>query len=296
MLSSSKSLLRKTCRIQYASDIHLEFQDKAVFPLIVKPAARLLVLAGDIGNPQKALYRSFLNWCHDKWDHIFVIAGNHEFYNHKPNRQWHHDRKSVVPWNIKLEMCKAICSEWPNVHFMEKNSIYLPEYNVEFLGTTLWSYIPTYKHGEAMEYINDYNYIAYNSEHTISPDDTNEKHEESVDWLNSQIYRCQEENKHVVVITHHLPTTNLGNPLYANDPMNCCFMTDLESMITPPIRAWISGHTHYAKEWNKVHEDGSQTVCGVNAYGYNMRERVPYSTEKVIEFPCGPFEEKDVMA
>ncbi len=197
---------------------------------------------------------------------------------------------------MKLEMCRAICSEWPNVHFLEKNSFYLPEYNVEILGTTLWSDIPNHKHGEAMEYMNDYKYISFNEESTISPEDTNERHEESVNWLNAQIHRCEEERKHSVVVTHHLPTFKLNNPHYADDPMNCCFTTNLEHMIVSPVRAWICGHSHHAKEWVKEHEDGSKTICGLNAYGYNVMERYKYSSERVLEFPCGPWEPTEVLA
>ena len=48
---------------------------------------RILVLAGDIGSPHYPLYKLFLAICMNKFKHVFVVAGNHEYYS-LPSRQY----------------------------------------------------------------------------------------------------------------------------------------------------------------------------------------------------------------
>lgn len=290
------SPMMSRCRIQYVSDLHLDHMDKCAFPLIVKPAARILVLAGDIGNPRQRLYESFLDWCHDKWDHVFVVAGNHELYNFKPKERWPR-MDTVYTYDQQMKACADICSQWNNVHFLQNSSYYLQDYNVEVLGTTLWSKIPRDKYYEAVNGMNDYNYIAKGHPiidiQNISPDDVNLWHASAVQWLDGQLFRCEEERRHCVVVTHHLPSYTLCNPRYAGDPINCCFASDLDDRLKSPVKAWICGHSHHQMELRVQHDDpptaeGEVTVA-LNAYGYNGRERFSYSPEKVLEFPCGPW-------
>ena len=71
-------------KIQYASDLHLEFKENSNFlkhhPLIV--AAEVLVLAGDIGYIGDDNYsrHPFWNWASENYRQVIVIPGNHEFY------------------------------------------------------------------------------------------------------------------------------------------------------------------------------------------------------------------------
>ncbi len=282
------------CRIQYASDLHLEHMEKCAFPQILTPAARLLVLAGDIGNPRHQLYGAFLEWCHDKWDHVFVVAGNHELYNFKPKDRWP-KMDSVFTYDQQLKACADICSTWTNVHFLNNSNVYLQDYNVEVLGTTLWSQIPQESMGDALAGMNDYNYIAKGHPiidiERIGPADTNRWHAEALRWLDTQLFRCEEERRHAVVVTHHLPTYSLCNPRFDGHPLNFCFATDLTDRIRPPVKAWICGHSHHQTELrvqldDPPTEDG-EIVLGLNAHGYNFRERFGYSPERVLEFPCG---------
>ncbi len=66
-------------RIQYISDIHLEFF-KVLPKQIVRPVADILCLAGDIGYPFSSLYRDFLKQVSRDFKKVFLIAGNHEYY------------------------------------------------------------------------------------------------------------------------------------------------------------------------------------------------------------------------
>jgi hypothetical protein len=291
-----KNIMTNRCRIQYVSDIHLDHMEKCAFPQILIPSARILVLAGDIGNPQHRLYSAFLDWCHDKWDHVFVVAGNHELYNFKPKSRWPAmDR--VFTHEQQMKACADICSSWKNIHFLNNSSYYLIDYNVEVLGTTLWSHIPRDKYVDALHGMNDYNYIAKGHPiidiQSISPDDVNLWHKSAVQWLDAQIFRCEEERRHCLVVSHHLPSYTLCNPKYAGDPINCCFATQLDDRIRSPVRAWICGHSHHQVELRIQHDDPPTAeggvIVGLNAFGYGLGERMKYSREKALEFPCGPW-------
>ena len=275
------------CRIQYASDLHLEHYEKIAFPHLLRPCARILALAGDIGRPDHRLYSSFFEWAHDKWDHIFVVAGNHEFYNTKPYSKW--DASPPQTMEERTEMCRAICSKWPNIHFLEKDDVYLEEYNTAILGTTLWTHIAEGDMPKALQSMNDYNLIAKKDQGTFRrfwPSDSVKLHKESVQWLNSRLHEWEERQKHVVVLTHHLPTYSLIAPKYKNHSVNFCFASNLDEMIRSPIRAWICGHSHQQQQTN-FNSLGSP-ILAINAFGYNLNEQYGYGPERVISFDCSP--------
>ena len=72
-------------RIQYISDLHLEMYKENVSPdlftKLIRPEAPYLALCGDIGIPDFVNYENFLNWCSRRWTKVFLVAGNHEYYN-----------------------------------------------------------------------------------------------------------------------------------------------------------------------------------------------------------------------
>ena len=71
-------------KIQYASDLHLEFGENSKWlkdnPLI--PSANILVLAGDIGYLGDANYRThpFWDWASQNYKQVVVVSCNHELY------------------------------------------------------------------------------------------------------------------------------------------------------------------------------------------------------------------------
>ncbi len=74
-------------RIQYASDLHLEFQEnwrvlRENGPMDV--AGDILVLAGDTGYLGDEMYSThpFWNWASENFEQVLVALGNHEFYKY----------------------------------------------------------------------------------------------------------------------------------------------------------------------------------------------------------------------
>ena len=71
-------------KIQYASDLHLEFADNMSFIEHggIEPVGDVLVLAGDVSylGDRKMWKRPFWDWCAEHFRETFVVPGNHEFY------------------------------------------------------------------------------------------------------------------------------------------------------------------------------------------------------------------------
>ena len=274
---------KRLFRIQYVSDLHLEHYEKLAFPLVVTPAARYLALAGDIGQPRSAVFRSFLDYASRNWDRVFYVAGNHEYYASSTADKW----KYSAPADMfeTQEELKTICKAFSNVHFLHHDnpSIYLPEENVTVIGSTLWSQIPADFTESAAAGMNDYHLIPIKERstlRTLTPADTNELHAKEREMLEAQIDYWGYQKAQVVVITHHMPSYSLVSPRYENHPLTCCFASHCDGLMKPHVRAWIYGHTH-----NVANASMKHTLCVVNARGY-MREAVPgFSREAWLEFP-----------
>lgn len=73
-------------KIQYASDLHLEFAENGSYikhnPLSV--TGDVLILAGDIGYIGDENYSKhpFWDWVADNYRHVIACMGNHEFYKY----------------------------------------------------------------------------------------------------------------------------------------------------------------------------------------------------------------------
>jgi predicted phosphodiesterase len=293
------SAAKRLFRIQYVSDIHLEFYDKLAFPLIVSPTARYLALAGDIGNPQSDLFKSFLDYTSRNWERVFCIAGNHEYYAKHRADKWGKSHPSHMFETQKI--LKSLCSAYSNVHFLHHDSpaVYIEKENVAVVGATLWTHIPSDCLELARKGMNDFNLIPMPTDdgglRKLTPEDVNVIHTEERDMLESQIYYWGTQKAQVCVITHHMPSFRCISPRFADSPLNVCFASHCESLMAPHVRAWIYGHTH-----NVATTILKNTVCVVNARGYPL-EKVPgFRNDAWVEFPIeesgGAVEDTDLVA
>jgi DNA repair exonuclease SbcCD nuclease subunit len=250
-------------RIQYVSDIHLEqytIQTKEQLNprqwIEPDPNADVLVLAGDIGNPNKSSYSLFLDWCSKSWPHVIIIAGNHEFYTLSSSNE-------KLNYYETTNLIRSITSHYTNVHFLDRNRIELKP-GVHILGCTLWTDIPQELRKYAVQGLNDFRMIP-----GITFEAYADHHRNDLEWLTNQLEELSSKGEKCVVVTHHLPTEALISKKYQGHPMNCCFYTELEPLIkrTAPL-AWICGHSHTGNLITLESKNMQTTILTLNPCGY----------------------------
>jgi predicted phosphodiesterase len=273
--------------IQYASDLHLEFFAQAPnFKSILRPVAPYLVLAGDIGQPDHNVFCQFIDYVSSNWKAVILIMGNHESYTNRAYRNWASKPPRTLAQTI--DTLATLCMSYPNLHFLHaaNPSAFFPDDALVFLGTTLWSYIPDEMLECAKEAMNDYKCIPVADSagiHPLTPEESRTIHAHEKSVLEAQIVEWSSKDVSIIVVTHHMPSFSLVAPRYDGDPLNCCFASNCDSLMTmtPALKAWIYGHTHAAS----VQKVGD-TLCAINARGYPKGGEVPgYSPEAVLFKP-----------
>lgn len=267
-------------RIQYASDLHLEFRG-GPFQSLLTPVAPVLVLAGDVGRPDKPEYRNFLQYCSRNWDHTVVVAGNHEFYNDKAASLWPHSPPHTM--KHRLGMCGTAAAEFPNVYFLQQGRKVID--GVAFLGATLWTDLSDVKDALTAETrMNDYRVITEDGVRPVTAAATNRWHWSDRSWLATEIAAAAEEERPVVVVTHHLPSFQLVAARFAGaGRINAAFASNVEELMKPPVRAWIAGHTHVGVN---AHVGGVQLA--VNPLGYPGEGSTGYCRELFLDISTEP--------
>jgi predicted phosphodiesterase len=134
-MSRTRSL--KRC-FQYFSDLHLE--RKRDLPKIPQHADNLL-LAGDIGHPDMENYQEFFEEVNKRYDRVFVVDGNHEWDQGRPDPERFKHLPNVILLNNQHY-------EWNGVVVIgatlwtEATRAYEHVRSVDFLSKTLEAYEP----------------------------------------------------------------------------------------------------------------------------------------------------------
>ena len=213
-------------KIQYASDLHIEFPENKEYlkqhPL--KPVGDILVLAGDI-VPFAVMdkHEDFFTYLSDNFEDTYWIPGNHEYYHFdiaKKNGSFHEKIRD-------------------NVHLL--NNTVINKNGVDLILSTMWTQISPDKQWEIERGMNDFHIIAYNG-HTFTVPIYNQLHRESLEFIQKSLINKASNS---VVISHHLPTLMNYPEKYKGDALNEAFAIELFDLIEsngPDV--WIYGHTH----------------------------------------------------
>lgn len=290
-------------RIQYISDIHLETHhntSESIFKKILKPSAPYLALCGDIGYPGTQLYEPFLKYCSDNFEHVFYIAGNHEFYNdmksikflkNKELMSKELDEDSLRRLSVRFsrdtretrtEKIREICQKFTNIHFLDKEIFHIPNTNLIVVGCTLWSKLDINKY--MLPQFNDFHRICQDKDTLLTPKTYDDWNEDHVEFLGTTLKKIQDENTNlnILVLTHHCPTYDIIVDKYTiSDPNNMNSFFANKDLVTPfgkNVKAWICGHTHGCKS---INIDG--TIVATNTFGYEWETIDGFKADAVIE-------------
>lgn len=253
-------------RIQFVSDIHLEVEPIKKLSEFLKPTAPYLALCGDIcAYYKKERLQTFLQYCSKHWKRVFYIAGNHEYYN-LPRK---HLKDVGGPRSMAQveEWLRSECGKFPNVSFLQKEFVSLPEENCVVVGCTLWTEVGSFAIKEAQQLMNDYRLIwASGAANPVSVADLNAVHADHLTWLQSMLQqiRAGAPGARIVVLTHHLPTHRMISPKFMGNPLNSCFASSALERLTVKPHCWIFGHSHI-RDWKVL--DG--VLCAINSHGYD---------------------------
>ena len=231
-------------KIQYLSDVHLEFGPAEL------PAtdADVIVAAGDIG-----IGATGAEWLKAAGKPTIYIAGNHEYYGGDLDAVQGRIRETVVGTDISFLKCTAIEID-----------------TVRFLGATFWTdFLGENEQlmGTLAEHMNDFQQITYQGRQ-LSPADLTQINRASSDWLEAELATAYSGK--TVVVTHHAP-------LFASwdESMNAIFKgaycNNLSRLIIAyPIDLWIHGHVHSCSDYRA---NELRVVCNPRGYdGYQLVE------------------------
>lgn len=248
-------------KIQYCSDLHLEFPDNKEYILDnpIEPIADILILAGDI-MPFKIMddHQDFFNYISRHFKMTFWIPGNHEYYYYRV------DHSGVLDTKIRENI------------FLVNNCIKEVS-GVKLIFSTLWSNISQANHWTIQQAISDFKVIKYN-DRLFNVDDYNLLHQESKEFLQKAI-AIKSDNK-TIVVTHHAPTFLNYPEKYINSKINEAFATNLTGLIEESnIDYWIYGHHHSNVRDFQI----GNTKLVTNQLGYvKYNENIGYNNKAII--------------
>ena len=250
-------------KIQYCSDLHLEFPTNKRYLKAnpIMPEGEILLLAGDIIPFQEMEKENdFFNFLSDSFEHTYWIPGNHEYYRSNIS-----ERTGTFHEKIRN-----------NVSLL--NNTALEHQGVRLLFSTLWSKInPTYEF-VIKKSMADFHLIKNNGR-KISGDEYDQLHEDCLAFLVKELSRAT--NLKTIVVTHHLPTFLNYPEKYRDSELNTAFATELFDLIeSSNADYWIFGHSHEVLPDFKI----GKTTLITNQLGYvEYGEHHHFSQNKNIQ-------------
>jgi predicted phosphohydrolase len=214
-------------KIQYCSDLHLEFPENQRFlpknPL--QPVGDILVLAGDVVTFQdlkKA--QGFFDFACDHYSAVYWVPGNHEYYG-----------------SDIFDKPRALCEKLrDNLYLVNNHSVV--HGSVRLVFTTLWGRISPHQEWDIQRSISDFSAIQYEGE-KLTARMFSFLHEESLGYLENVLREARQGP--MVVVTHHVPTLMNYPQIYKNSPLTEAFAVELFDFIADSgVECWIYGHHH----------------------------------------------------
>lgn len=216
-------------RIQFVSDLHLEFKENLAYVQSIpfEVTGEILILAGDTFYLKDSTMPNikFWKWASQNYQQVMLVPGNHEFYNNGDV-------------SVRGDSWQYMFLD--NVGYYYNKVVRIG--NVDIVLSTLWSHIPAENEFNVFRGMNDFCQILYDK-HRLRIEDFNAEHEKCLAFIKQSV--IESTAKHIVVVTHHLPTFQAVAKERINDSMNNAYVTELSNFIADSrIDYWIYGHSH----------------------------------------------------
>ncbi len=236
-------------KIQFASDLHLEFLERRYpdFRAIEATDADVLILAGDIHQRSRAMH-AFAEWpCP-----VLLLHGNHELYG-------------TIAEDTLADLAAA--GTVGNVTYLEQKSVTVA--GVRFLGCCLWTDYaldgdPSLSMQLAEQALMDHQVIR-TRRGRFSPQDALAMHDQARVWLTAELEKPFAGP--TVVCTHHGPHAGSIHPQYQGNPHNPAFISDLSELLGM-ADLWIHGHVHNSFDYRV---GATRVVANPRGYALNLR-------------------------
>ncbi len=210
-------------RIKLVSDIHLERNDlqKSYVKALpyIEGEITVCVLAGDIGELNSPGYPEILIDARNKYNHVLLVAGNHEMRGH--------DIMEIHRYLDKL------CKETGCIYLNRSSTIID---GIEFVGATLWVHVDDDMIIEASDHL----FREFNSttigHRILNVSELNKMNHDDIEYISSRI----ENSLNIIVVTHY-PLSRLMCGIKNRKSQFYC--NDLDVLAAKAL-ACFSGHTH----------------------------------------------------
>lgn len=218
--------------IQIASDLHIDHNNEKLnidckeylqFPSCNDKNVNILILPGDIGCLYKLKQlENFLTELSSKYDYIFYVYGNNEFYYYNEDCDKKTYEELLTEGNSLLKI--------PNLYILNNKSVMIGDYI--FAGCTLWSKL----------YFKDY-FPSYFRIHNFTKQKYNNLFNKDLEYIKQSIYYSKIHKKKMIIITHYPPISFKKPILSTRDNFYNNNLYDLIYNNTN-ILYWIHGHNH----------------------------------------------------
>ncbi len=250
-------------KIQYCSDLHIEFPENLRFleQNPIEPVGDILILAGDI-LPFIHLKKqhNFLNDIAKKYEAVYWLPGNHEYYYSDINR-FNNPLKKEIRDNLFLV-----------------NNVVIRYKSINLIFSTLWGTIHPQNAWITQQSVSDFHVIQVNKKR-FTAEHFNNLHKECVNFIETSLK--QNATGKNIVITHHVPTLMNYPEQYLKSKINEAFAIEMRDFIlNNPIDYWIYGHHHVNIPEFKI----GRTKLLTNQLGYvRHNEHEAFKNNAVID-------------
>ena len=202
-------------RIQYMSDLHLEFQENSRYLKYneLPVTGDVLVLAGDIFylKDKIAPLTKFWKWASENYQQVLIVPGNHEYYNYSDvmerGLQWR--------WMFR-----------ENVGYYQNQVVRIDD--TDFVLSTLWSRVNPNDEYFVWKGMNDFRQIKFDGK-LLQVEEFNWMHETCIDFIRKSVK--ESTAPHIVVVTHHLPTLQVVAQHHRDSVLNSAFASEYGELI-----------------------------------------------------------------